>query len=82
MSHQDHVKQALAHFTPKQLKQVYVDTAVDLDDQLPDTLENLLKFHSEDWSFQNHSMDSDVRHACSADDLISYVKLTLELVKH
>lgn len=82
MSHQDYVQQALAHFTPEQLKQVYVDTAVDLDDQVPDTLENLLKFHSEDWTFPNHSMDSDVRHARSADDLISYVELTLEPVKH
>lgn len=82
MSHQDYVQQALAHFTLEQLKQVYVDTAVDLDDQVPDTLENLLKFHSEDWSFKNYTMDSDMRPACSAEDLISYVKLTLEPVNH
>lgn len=82
MSHQDYVQQALAHFSPEQLKQVYVDTAVDLEDQVPDTLENLLKYQSEDWTFQSYSMNSDVRHAQSVEDLISYVELTLEPVNN
>lgn len=82
MCHQDYVNQALSHFSPEQLKQIYVDTTVDLDDQVPDTLQNILKFQSEDWTFPNHSIDTDVRHVRSVEDLISYVELTLDKVQN
>lgn len=81
MQHSIHIHKALSHYTPEQLKQVYTDTAVDLEDQVPDTLENLLQFHSKNWTFPNHS-NSSVHQAISSEDMISYVELILEPVKN
>lgn len=78
MSHNEYVSQALQHFSQEQLQEFYVDTAVDLTDQVPDSLENLLKFQSADWTFSNPTADCDVRPARNVEDLIDYVNTTLE----
>lgn len=80
MSHAQLVKEALNRFTPEQLAVVYVDSSLALEDQLPDTLENLLIVDSENWEFRTYSMSSDIRPANCTQDLLDYIDTNLEKV--
>lgn len=80
MLHVELVKEALIQFTPDQLAEVYIDTSLALEDQLPDTLKNLIVVESENWEFSNQSMATDVRLANCTQDLLDYINTSLEKV--
>lgn len=82
MAHQDLVNEALVMFSQHKLNELYIDRALDQDDQEPEKLEVHLKEHSADWMFNNSGsgMNSDVRPAFSVEDLMDYINNTLERV--